>query len=158
MTTAPPGTIDWIRFTIVGAAFTLSPSPDFDLRLAVVHGERTGYQDPLTVGPLPSYSLAVDLIPLRPHDFAAVARCEARAREMATRLGVADVDRYDFALEAGLGGEGLPYNRMEAPRLQLVAADLPEFDGDEPLQFVRVLTARMVADSAGVAYVMRQAD
>jgi len=156
MTTAPPVTIDWVRFTADGDEFTLSPSPDFDLRVTVVHGEWAGYLDPLTIGPVPGYSLAVNLVPLHPHDFAAVARCEVRAREVAALLGAERVERRSFAMEAGLDGEGLPYNRMEAPRLQLVPADPPEFDDDGPVPFVRVFTAKMVAVD-GVAYTMRQA-
>lgn len=158
MTTAPPVTVDWIRFTVDRAEFTLSPSPDFDLRVTVVHSGWDGYLDPLTMGPVPGFSLAVDLIPLQPHDFIAVARCEARDREVAERLGADRVERRTFAAEAGLGGERLPYNRMQMPHLQLAASNLPEFDDDGPLPFVRVLTAKMIADGAGVAYTMRQAD
>lgn len=155
MTTAPPATIDWIRFTIDGSDFTLSPSPDFVLHLTVVRGEWDGFLDPLTIGPS-DFTLTVDLLPLRPHDFIAVARCEMRAREVAARLGTGRLARSDFALEAGLDGEGRPYNRMKVPRLQLMAADLPEFDDDQPSPFVRVFTARVVVDSAGVAYTMRR--
>lgn len=158
MTTAPAATIDWIRVTLDdGSDVTLSPSPDYELCVTVVHEKWDGFPEPLTIGARLGYRLAVDLIPLRPQDFAAVARCEARAGEMAARLGAGSVQQSSFALEAAIGGEGRPYSRMEVPCLQLTSIDPPEFDEDDPLPFVRVLTARMIADGDGVAYRMRHA-
>ncbi|MEU1497236.1 hypothetical protein [Streptomyces sp. NPDC005732] len=148
MTTAPPVTVDWIRFTIDGDEFTLSPSPDFVLHVTVIHGGRGG--------PALGYCLAVHLIPLREQDFAAVARCETRAREVAARLGVGKAVRHNFALEAGLDGEDLPHNRLDVPCLQVTSVDPPEFDDDEPLPSVRVFTAKMVAAADGAAYRMRK--
>lgn len=145
MTTVAPVSIAWIRLFTDGVDFTLSPSPGIDLRLAVDRVEYDGYLEPLTVGPLSGLSMSVDLIPLRPLDSDDVARCETQAREVTARLGVGRATQREFALEAALIGEGLPYNRVEAPRLYLPSDELPAFDDDQPLPAVRVFTAKVPA-------------
>ncbi|MHC3450736.1 hypothetical protein [Streptomyces prasinus] len=157
MTTAPPPSIAWVRLTVDGADFTLTPSPDIDLRLTVNRVEYDGYLDPLTVGPPPGFSLAVDLIPLRLLDGDGVFRCEAQAREVAARLGTGSPVLREFALEAALDGEDLPYNRVEAPRLLPVSADPPTLDEDGPGPFVRVFTAKVPA-GVDTAYTLRRVD
>lgn len=157
MTTAVSPSIDWIRLTVDGADFTLASSPDIDLRLTVNRIEYDGHLDPLTVGLPPGFSLTVDLIPLRPLDGDGVFRCEAQAREVAARLGAGSPVLREFALEAALDGEGLPYNRVEAPRLLPVSADPPTLDEFGPEWFVRVFTAKVPAGVETV-YTMRHVD
>ncbi|MFF3928298.1 hypothetical protein [Streptomyces hirsutus] len=157
MTTAVSPSIDWIRLTIGGDDFTLAPSPDIDLRLTLNRIEYDGYLDPLTVGPPPGFSLTVDLIPLRPLDGDGVFRCEAQAREVAARLGTGSPVLRQFALEAALDGEDLPYNRVEVPHLLPVLDDPPTLDEDGPEPFVRVFTAKVPSGSESV-YTMRRVD
>lgn len=157
MTTAAPLSVAWVRLAVDGSEFTLTPSPDIELRLTVNRNEYEGYLDPLTIGPPPGLTLAVDLIPLRPLEDDSVIRCEATAREVARRLGLSDLMLHEFALEAALDGEGLPYNRMEVPRLLLASDDPPTLDEDVPESFVRVFTAK-VPSNAAVAYTVRQVD
>ena len=153
MTTATRTSIDWVRLTLDGADITLSPSPDIGLRLTVDRVGYDGYLDPLTAGPPLGFSLSVDLIPLRPHEG---YRCEALAREVAARLGIGSPVLREFALEAALNGDGLPYNRMEVPHL-LACNELPVLDDDGSEFFVRVFTAKMLPDD-GVAYMLRMVD
>lgn len=157
MTTAAPPSVAWVRLAVDGSEFTLTPSPDIELRLTVNRNEYDGYLDPLTIGPPPGLTLAVDLIPLRPREDDSVFRCEAMVCEVAGQLGLGGRVLHEFALEVALGGEGLPYNRMEVPRLLLASDDPPALDEDGPESFVRVFTAKVPSDAA-VAYTVRQVD
>jgi hypothetical protein len=157
MTTATAPSVAWIRLTVDGSDFTLTPSPDIDLRLTVKRIEYDRYLDPLTVGPPPGFSLTVDLIPLRPLDDDGVFRCKAQAREVAARLGTGSPVLREFALEAALAGEDLPYNRVEAPRLLPVSDDPPELDESGPEWFVRVFTAKVPA-GVETTYTLRHVD
>ena len=155
MTTTLPATVDWIRLTIGDEQIELVPSPDVQLRLAVEPVEYEGYLDPLTAGPPTKLYASVDLVPLNAR---AVHRCEARAGEAAGQLGVyepATSPLREFALEAGLSGEGLPYNRVAAPRLHLVPGPPPMFDEDQPVPSVRVFTAHLVPDLDGTCWLTR---
>ncbi|MER7053507.1 hypothetical protein [Streptomyces sp. NPDC000351] len=148
MTTVAPVSVTWIRLIGDGVNITLTPSPDFDLLLTEDRVEYDGHLDPLTVRLPPDLSMSVDLVPLRQFDGDGVLRCETRAREVAAQLGVGRAVRGEFALEAALDGEQLPYNRVEVPRV---------LDDEEPLPAVRVFTAKILA-ADGVAYMLRQVD
>jgi hypothetical protein len=156
MTTVADPSVAWVRLAIDGGAITLTPASDVDLRLTVDRVDYDGYLDPLTVGPPPGFSMSVDLIPLRPHEGDVIRRCEAQAREVAARLGAGRAMQREFAMEAALSGEPLPYNRVEAPRLYLASSELPEFDDDQPLPAVRVFTAK-VPRGVETAYMLRRA-
>ncbi|MFJ2697405.1 hypothetical protein ACIO5Z_14425 [Streptomyces rochei] len=156
MTPVAPASIAWIRLVFDGADLTLTPSPDIDLLLTVDRVEYDGYLDPLTSGPPLGLSMSVDLVPMRPLDSDGVLRCEAQARQVAAQLGVGRQARGEFTLEAALDGEGLPYNRVEAPRLYLASDELPVFDDEQPLPAVRVFTAK-VPTGAEPAYTLRRA-
>ncbi|MFJ1648033.1 hypothetical protein [Streptomyces sp. NPDC088258] len=157
MTTATAPSVDWVRLTVDGSDITLTPSPDIDLRLVVGRVEHDGPLDPITTGPLPGFSLSVDLVPLHPLDRDAVFRCEMQAREVAVLLGTSSPTRGGFTVEAALGGEGWPHERLEVPRLYLTPTEPPDFDAAQPLPVVRVFTAKMVA-TEGVAYTLRRVD
>lgn len=152
MTTPAPSIVDWIRLTIGDDEVTLEPSPGIDLHLTVETVPCEGYLDPVTRGPDPQLRFSVDLIP---SSGAAAVRCESQAREVAARLGLGGPMMRDFALEAALGGEGLPYNRVQAPRLRLIPGGPPTPD-DVDLS-VRVFTAK-VESVDGHAYTMRLVD
>lgn len=149
MTTAPPVTVEWIRLTIGDDEVILKSSPGVDLWLTVDHVAYEGYLNLPTREPASQYRFSVDLIP---SNIEAAVRCESQAREVATRLGLDGPVLRDFALEAALGGEDLPYNRVSVPRLCPVLDD-----EDLPVPSVRVFTAK--AESAGGhAYTMRLVD
>lgn len=157
MTTAAPVSVDWVRLTIGGDEFTIEPSPGIDLHLAVQPVEYEGYLDPLTLGPRPELRMSVHLVP---RGTEAVVRCESRAREVAERLGAyrsALAAVPVFSLEAGLGGEGLPYNRVAAPRLILIPGPEPLLDEDLPVPSVHVFSAKAHPEE-GHTYTMRLVD
>ncbi|WP_309029318.1 hypothetical protein [Streptomyces alfalfae] len=157
MTIAAPTSVNWIRLMIGDGEFTIEPSPGIDLHLAVQSVEYDGYLDPLTLGPRPELRLSVHLVP---RDTDAVVRCEAQAREVAERLGayrsaLAAVPM--FSLEAALGGESLPYNRVAVPRLILMPGPEPLLDEDLPTPSVHVFTAK-AHPVDGHTYTMRLVD
>ncbi|WP_369212715.1 hypothetical protein [Streptomyces flavofungini] len=157
MTTAAPVSVDWIRLTIGDDHLTVEPSPGIDLHLAVQSVEYGGYLDPLTRSPRPSLRLSVRLVP---RGIDAAVRCETQAREVAARLGTrqsAFAAVRMFSLEAALGGEGLPYNRVTAPRLILVPGPEPLLDEDLPVPSVHVFSAKAHPED-GHAYTMRLVD
>lgn len=142
MTTAAPASVTWIRLVVDGAEFTIEPSPGIALSLSADLSEYDGYLDPLTRGPRPELHLSVALIPAND---AAIMHCETQARRILNRLGAkrpAAMALHEFSLEAALDGEGLPYNRVSAPRLHLIPGADPAFDADLPVPSVHVFTAK----------------
>jgi hypothetical protein len=57
-------------------------------------------------------------------------------------------------LDAAIGGEGVPYDRVSIPRLTLLAGDPPRLDEDQPVPGVRVFTATARVGADGSKYVM----
>ncbi|MFJ4785172.1 hypothetical protein [Streptomyces sp. NPDC088794] len=162
MTTAAPVSVEWIRLTIGGEEIELARSPGIEPRLLVDPVEYDGYLDPLTRGPDPKMRFTVDLVLTdTDEDPGWVAqRCEAEARRVAESLGAPLPtlgSRRDFSLEAGLGGEGLPYNRVSAPRLVLNPG-MPHTIEEGGEVAVRVFTATALADDRGTKYQMRLVD
>lgn len=165
MTTAAHPSVDWVRLTIGDDDFTLDPSPGIELRLSVASVPYDGYVDLLARPPAPQLHMAVDLVPsdaeaiVHRETQARIARCEAQARDVAARLGAVgpvSAPLREFSLEAALGGEGLPYNRMAVPRLLLVSGEPPMFDEDQFVPAVRVFTAK-VPTGSGSAYTLTRA-
>jgi hypothetical protein len=149
--------VDWVRLAADGNETLVEPSPGIELRLTGEMPEYEGYLDPLAIGPSPRFHLALDLIPQTDE---AIARCErlaARILEWLGARGSALTPLPEFTLEAALGGEGLPYNRVTAPRLILVPSGPPVFEEDQPLPGVRVLTAKAPSVS-GTVYVMTRSE
>jgi hypothetical protein len=147
MTTAALPSVDWIRLTIGDDELSLVPSPGIELRLLVAPVPHDGNLDPLTVGHPPQIRFTVDLVPTAA---GAVHRCEAEARRVGEALGAngpADGLLREFSLEAALGGDGLPYNRVSAPRLTLLSGEPPLLDEEQAVPGVRVFAA--TAHSAG---------
>lgn len=154
MTTAAPVSVDWIRLTVGGEVLTIEPSPGIELRLTVDSVEHEGYLEPLTRGPALQLHFSVDLIPA---DTDAIIRSENEAVRISKRLDARNpMLLRTFTLEAALGGEGLPCNRITAPRLHRVPGGQPHFDGDQPVPAVRVFAAKVPAGS-DVAYMMTTA-
>lgn len=150
MTTAALATINWIRLGIGGAEFTIEPSPGIKLSLAVSTSQYDGYLDPLTRGPASELHISVALIPA---DIEAVVRCESQALGILNRLGVhrpAAMPSVEFSLDAALGGEGMPYNRVSAPRLYLIPGDRALFNEDPVTPSVHVFTAKAPTGSQSV--------
>lgn len=162
MTTAAPVTVDWIRLALGDEEIDLAPQPGIELRLLVDAVPYDGYLDPLTLGPAPEVQFTVDLV-LTKVDFDAwqvAQRCESEARRVAKALGSflpATGALRNFSLEAALGGEGLPYNRVTAPQLTLNAGEPHEVE-EHGERAVRVFTATALADDNGNTYTMRLAD
>lgn len=149
MTTAPPVTVDWVRLK-VDDEFAVEPSPGIELALSVKPVDYDGYLDPLTRGPAPRLHLSLHLIPTGTE---AIVRCESQARRILEQLGAptsASAPLRDFSLEAALGGENLPYNRVSAPRLALTPGEPPVFDEDLPVPSVHVFAAKAHSDSETV--------
>ncbi|MFJ8929208.1 hypothetical protein ACIRLA_21785 [Streptomyces sp. NPDC102364] len=143
MTTAAPASVDWIRLAVDGTEFTIEPSPGIDLSLSVKTSGYDGHLEPLTRGPSPQLHLSVALVPTGSE---AAFRCESSALRILERLGAAKpatMPLREFSLEAALGGEGLPYNRVSAPRLYLIPGEPPVFDEDLPVPSVHVFTAKV---------------
>lgn len=154
MTTTAPVSVDWIRLTIGDEELTIEPSPGIELRLTVKPVEYEGYLEPLTRGPAPQIHFSVDLVPA---DTDAIIRSENEAVRILERLDARNPMLLRmFTLEAALGGEGLPYNRVTAPKLQLAISEPPHFDDDQPVPAVHVFTAKVPAGS-DVAYTMASA-
>lgn len=133
----------------------VEPAPGFELCLTGEVPECEGYLDPLTVGSAPRLHLALDLIPRTGE---AIARCEVLAARILDWLGAREsalTPLPEFTLEAALGGEGLPYNRVTAPRLTIVPSGPPVFDGDQPLPGVRVFSAKAPSASGTVCVMTR---
>ncbi len=147
MTTAALPSVDWIRLTIGDHRIDLMPSPGIEFRLTVepVPDDRAFR----VLGPPrpPELQVAVDLIPGAGASVSweeAVAACESKAAQLAGQLGAEApplAPLKEFSLEAALGGEGLPYNRVSVPRLTLKPSGPPQLDEDQPLPGVRVFTA-----------------
>lgn len=158
MTTATLPSVDWVRLAIGDERIDLTPSPGIQLRLIVEPVDYDGYLDPLTAPPPPQIRFAVDLVPTEAH---AVHRCEAEARRVAKALGAtrpANGLLEEFSLEAALAGEGLPYNRVSAPRLTLTPGGPPLLDEDQAGPAVRVFAATAHAGDDGSKYRMTLAD
>jgi hypothetical protein len=157
MTTAALPSVDWIRLTIGDDELSLVPSSGIELRLLVAPVPYDGHLDPLTVGPPPQIRFTVDLVPSAA---SAVHRCEAEARRVGDALGAHSTDGLlrEFSLEAALGGEGLPYNRVSAPRLTLTPGRPPYFDADQAVPAVRVFAATAHSADDGSKYRMTLTD
>lgn len=164
MTTVALPSIDWIRLTIGDQRIDLAPSPGIQLRLSVEPmPDDRGFG--LLDAPRPSgLRVAVDLIPVETTSLPlaeAVARCESKAAGLAASLGAGHSPLSplrEFSLEAALGGDGLPYNRMSAPRLTLLPGGPPALDEDQAVPAVRVFAATARADGGGSKYVLRLVD
>lgn len=158
MTTTAPASVDWIRLTIDGDEIALDPSPGIELRLAVYPVESDGYADLLAAASPAKLRVGVDLIPA---DAAAVFRCESEARRVAALLGANGgplEPLREFALEAALGGKGLPYDRVSVPRLTLTPGGPPFLDEEQQAPGVRVFTATPHAADDGSKYTMWRVD
>lgn len=160
MTTAAPTSVDWVRFQFGDRRIDLRPPAGIQLRL-IVEPERDEQGFGLLDSPLlPRLQVAVDLIPVKV-DYDTVARCEWEAGRIAAELGAYDPPLAllrEFSLEAGLSGDGLPYDRVSIPRLTLLPSGPPELDEDQPLPGVRIFTATVHASDGGSQYVLtRQA-
>jgi hypothetical protein len=157
MTTAALTSVTWIRLTVGVQRIDLAPEQDVALRLVVLPVEYEGYLDPLTVGPQSELHVSVDLVPEKA---SAVGRCEQFAREVATGLGAFEpplAALHEFSLDAGLDGEGLPYNRVTVPKLLLIPGSPPMFDEDQPVPAVRVFTAKAASTPDG-AYLLTRSE
>ena len=157
MTTAAPTSVDWVRLTVGGDEISVDPAPGIELRLAIEVPDDEGYLDPLTVGSSPQLHIALDLIPRTSE---AIARCEMTAVRILERLGVREsalAPLREFSLKAALGGDGLLYDRVEAPRLVLKPSGLPSFDDDQPVPAVRVFAAG-APSSRDAVYVMTRSE
>ena len=158
MTTAVSPSVDWIRLAIGDDEIVLSPSPGIEVRLQVAPVSDDGYLEPLTRDPAPRTQFTVDLVLT---DTAAATHCEVEARRVVEALGgslPATAPLREFSLEAALSGEGLPYNRVLAPRLALSAGVPHELDEDDQEAGVRVFTAIARADDLGHVYQMQLVD
>ncbi|WP_327222964.1 hypothetical protein OG229_02155 [Streptomyces platensis] len=139
MTTAAPTSVEWIRITIGGCEFTIEPLPGIDLCLTLEMVELDGgFHAPLTRGLDVEHRISVALAPSTPE---AIFQCEGQARDILNRLGAKSATTREFSLEAALGGEGLPGNRVSAPRLLLTPGD-PVFE-ELPVPSVPVFTAKI---------------
>jgi hypothetical protein len=153
MTTAVPTSVDWVRLAVGGDEISVEPAPGIELRLAIEVTDDEGYLDPLTAGPSPRLHIALDLLP-RTHE--AIARCEMMAARILERLGSHEsalAPLREFSLKAALGGDGLLYDRVTAPRLILKPSGLPFFDDEQPVPAVRVFAAGAPSNRDAV-YVM----
>ena len=160
MTTAALPSVDWIHLAIGDDRIDLTPAPGIQLRLIVepVPDDRPfGVLDKPRPGEL---RVSVDLIPAAGPQMSwadAVAACESMAARLAAQLGATAsplTPLREFSLEAALGGEGVPYNRVSVPRLTIKPSGLPLLDEDQPLPGVRVFTATARSDAEGVQYVL----
>lgn len=161
MTTAAPVTIKWIDLVIGGERIEIAPQAGIEPRILVDAVPYDGYLDLLTRGPAPRARLTVDLVLTDTDDDPrrVAQRCEAEARRVAEALGAflpATAALRDFSLEAALGGESLPYNRMSAPRLTLDAGE-PHWIEEHGERAMRVFAATARADDDGGVYTMRLA-
>lgn len=155
MTTATLSSVDWIRLAIGDGRIDLTPSPGMQLRLVVEPVSEEHAFGILDAPTPPNLQVAVDLIPA---SFEAVAQCESEAARIAGELGAHAsplTALRKFSLEAALGGEGLPYNRVAMPRLTIQPGPPPILNEDQPLPGVRVFTATAHADDDGIKYQMR---
>lgn len=158
MTTAVSPSVDWIHLAIGNDDITLTPSPGIQLQLLVDPLPHDGFVDLLAPAPPPQIRFTVDLVPTAA---GAVSRCESEARRVADILdanGQAGGLLREFSLEAALGGEGLPYNRVSAPRLTLLPGNPPMLDEGQAVPAVRVFAATARADHGGSKYQMRLVD
>jgi hypothetical protein len=150
MTTAIQPCVDWVRLKVGEAVVALDPLPGIELRIVQELVEYPGYVDPLARPPLPEFHLAVDLCPRNAED---VVRCEEQARRVAAQLGLGSRILREFAMRAAFVEDGLPYNRLEAPRLLLASDEAPELDDEGPVPFVRAFTAK-VPNGCDTAYTL----
>ncbi len=158
MTTAALPSVDWIHLTVGDRRIDLAPSPGIELRLVVEPVADDRAFGLLDAPRAPKLRVAVDLIPA---DARTVARCESEAARVAQELGAYASPLSalrEFSLEAALGGEGVPYNRVTAPRLTLQPGPASILDEDQPEPGVRVFTATAHADDDGIKYLMRRVD
>lgn len=163
MTSAVSPSVDWIRLTIDDNRIDVMPSPGIQLRLIV---EPVSDDKPFGVLAPPQSAglqVSVDLIPdasTSESRSGAVAACESTASRLAAQLGAGAsplAPLKEFSLEAALGGDGVPYNRVSVPRLTLQPSGPPLLDEDRPLPGVRVFTATARPGADGSQYVLTHA-
>ncbi|MCX4231974.1 hypothetical protein [Streptomyces ortus] len=159
MTTAVPVTIKWIDLVMGGEKIEIAPLPGIEPRLLVDAIPYEGYLEPLTRGPDPEVCVSVDLVLTEtgPGAWLVAQRCEAEARRVAEALGALlspTAALRNFSLEAALGGEGLPYNRMSVPQLALRPGE-PHAVEERGERAVRIFTATALADDNGTKYTLR---
>lgn len=161
MKTAVPVAIEWIRIAIGDGEVEVAPSPGIEPRLLVEPVPYDDYLDP-TRGSAPKMRFTVDLVLTEtgPDAWWVAQRCEVEARRVAEALGVylpATAALRNFSLEAALGGESLPYNRVSAPHLILNAGEPHEIE-EHGERAIRVFTATARTDGDGATYTMRLTD
>jgi len=106
------------------------------------------------------FTVDLMLVEEGPYVWQVAQYCEAEARRIAAALGSfqpATSALRHFSLEAALGGEGLPYNRVSAPQLMLNPGE-PHPIEERGERGVRVFTATALADDNGTKYTLRFAD
>ncbi|MGQ4343618.1 hypothetical protein [Streptomyces sp. SAS_275] len=162
MTTIAPVTVEWIRLTIGGEQVELIPSPGIEPRLLVDQVPYDGCDHALLRAVASETWFTVDLMlpPVDGDPWLVEQRCRDEARRAAEALGafkpIGALVR-DFALEAGLGGVKLPYNRVFAPHLVL-KAETPHEIEDRDERGIRVFTAVARPDAGGNTHQLRLAD
>lgn len=160
MTATVSPSVDWIRLTIGDEQIDVAPTPGIQLRLIVEPAPDDRSFDVLDMPRPPKLQVAVDLIPVASPSRLreeVVAACESMAARLAVQLGAETpplTPVREFALEAALGGEGMPYNRVSVPRLTLKPFSPPVLDEDQPLPGVRVFTATAGPGADGSQYVL----